>query len=270
MFPHHAASIEVIKSHFETLPDVLALLLTGSIAHGFAAADSDVDVLVVLTEEAYQARLDAGDTTFVRHDLTTYEGGYVDGKYISLSFIQSVTDKGSEPSRWAFEGATVLFSRPDLALPSGFADLDSLIKSLVVYPVAEKTQRIIQFRTQLEIWKWYCIEGRKKQNPYLLNIAVGKLVLFGGRLILAHNEMLYPYHKWFVKVLENAKEKPEGMMEAFDRAVRDPWDEKNTQGFYDLVVGWREWERPKFRFGAQFAEDSELNWLVLKTPVDDL
>ncbi|KAM7197443.1 hypothetical protein V8F20_006588 [Naviculisporaceae sp. PSN 640] len=269
MFEHHAASVEVIKAHFEADSDVLALLLTGSIAHGFAKADSDVDMLVVLSEDAYQARLASGDTTFVRHDLTTYEGGYVDGKYISLSFMLSVAEKGSEPSRWAFEGATVLFER-NLKLPDGVPDLSTLIKSLVQYPLAEKTQKIIQFRTQLEIWRWYCTEGRKKNNPYLLNVAVSKLVLFGGRLILAHNEMLYPYHKWFVKVLEGAKEKPEGFMEMFDKAVRDPWKEENTQGFYDMVVAFREWERPKFRFGAQFAEDSELNWMYLKTPVDDL
>ncbi|KAK3314178.1 hypothetical protein B0H66DRAFT_373170 [Apodospora peruviana] len=264
MYDHHAASIENIKAYFTQDEDVLALLLTGSIAHGFEKLDSDVDVLVVLTEEAYQARLDSCDRTFVRHDLCTYQGGFVDGKYISLSFIQAVAEKGSEPARWSFEGARVLFSRN---LDS--VNLEEELKSLVRYPVSEKVERIIQFRTQLEIWRWYCAEGRKKENAYLLNVAVGKLVLFGGRLMLAHNEMLYPYHKWFPKVLSQAPELPDGFMERFDAAVKDP-SEVNTQGFYDMVVGFREWERPKYRFGAQFAVDSELNWLYLKTPVDDV
>ena len=265
MYDHHAASLEKIKSHFLQEKDVLALLLTGSIAHGFEKPDSDVDVLVVLTEEAYQVRLNSGDRTFVRHDLCTYEGGFVDGKYISLDFIRTVAEKGSEPARWAFEGARVVFSRD---IPEGF-NLEEEIKSLVRYPIAEKVERIIQFRTQLEIWRWYCVEGRKKENAYLLNVAVGKLVLFGGRLLLAHNELLYPYHKWFPKVLSQAPELPEGFMERFDAAVKDP-SEENTQGFYDMVVGFREWERPAFRYGAQFAVDSELNWLYLKTPVDDI
>ncbi|KAK4220581.1 hypothetical protein QBC38DRAFT_462448 [Podospora fimiseda] len=265
MYDHHASSITKITSHFHQDPDVLALLLTGSIAHGFQTPESDVDVLVVLTEEAYQARLDSGDTTFVRHDLCTYEGGYVDGKYTSLSFIRTVAEKGSEPSRWAFDGAKVLFSRN---IPDDF-NLEKEIKELSRYPVEEKSEKIKRFRTQLEIWKWYCSEGRKKNNKYLLTMAVGKLVLFGGRLILAHNELLYPYHKWFPRVLSEAKEKPVGLMEKMEAALNDP-SEENTQGFYEMIVGFKEWERPKFRFGAQFMEDSELNWLYLQTPIDDI
>ncbi|KAK3986187.1 hypothetical protein QBC44DRAFT_297611 [Cladorrhinum sp. PSN332] len=267
MYDHHATSITKITNHFHQDPNVLALLLTGSIAHNFQTPSSDVDVLVVLTEEAYQARLDSGDTTFVRHDLCTYEGGFVDGKYISLSFIRTVAEKGSEPARWAFEGARVLFSRN---IPPQDFNLEKEIKDLVEYPVRDKLERIKRFRTQVELWRWYCSEARKKGNKYLLTVAVGKLVLFGGRLILAHNELLYPYHKWFLRVLSQAEEKPEGLMERIEEVLGDPGSEQNVEAFYDMIVGFREWERPKFRFGAQFLEDSELNWLYLGTPVDDV
>lgn len=265
MYDHHSASIKNITAHFLAQPEVVALLLTGSIAHDFHTPTSDVDVLVVLTESAYQSRLALGDTTFVRHDLCTYEGGYVDGKYISLSFIRTVWEKGSEPARWAFDGAEILFSRD---LPEGY-DLEKEIKAVVRYPVEEKQERIVKFRTQVELWRWFCSEARKKNNKYLLNVAVGKLVLFGGRLILAENEVLYPFHKWFLRVLGEVKEKPEGLMEKIDEVLSEP-SEGNTEGFYEMVVGFREWARPKYRFGAQFMEDSELNWLYLKTPVDDI
>lgn len=53
MFPHHAESIEVIKNYFWVDPKVQALILTGSIANGFQAAELDVDALIVLSEENY-------------------------------------------------------------------------------------------------------------------------------------------------------------------------------------------------------------------------
>ena len=268
MYDHHSASIKNITDHFLAQPEVLALLLTGSLAHGLATRTSDVDVVVVLTEPAYQARLESGDTTFVRHDLCTYEGGYVDGKYASLSFIRSVSEKGSEPARWAFQGAKVLFSRN---LPEGYPDLEQEIGAVVRYPVEEKQERIVRFRTQVELWRWFCTEARRggNDNRYLLNVAVGKLALFGGRLILAENEVLYPYHKWFLRVLGSVREKPEGLVDKIDEMLREP-SQENIDGFYEMVVGFRDWARPKHRFGAQFLEDSELNWLYLKTPVDDI
>jgi hypothetical protein len=51
--------------------------------------------------------------------------------------------------------------------------------------------------------------------------AARKLVLFGRRLVLAHNEVLYPLHKWFWRVLE------------------DP-SEENVEVFYQLWKGFRE------------------------------
>ncbi|KAK4161402.1 hypothetical protein QBC43DRAFT_217851 [Cladorrhinum sp. PSN259] len=262
---HHKQTIHKVADHFRNLndPAIIAFILTGSIAHGFQTPSSDVDVLLVLTEEAYQARVESGDVTFVRHDLATYEGGYIDGKYISVSFIDSVLEKGSEPARWAFQGASVIWATTQKD------EIEKKIEQLVRYPAEDKSERIKRFRAQVEIWRWYCSEARKKENKYLLTVAAGKLVLFGGRLILAHNELLYPYHKWFLRVLSQAREKPEGIMEKIDQLLSDP-SETNTEGFYEMIVGFREWEKPKFRFGAQFMEDSELNWLHLGTPVDDI
>ena len=113
MYPHHAQSIQNIKEYFQRDQEVLALLLSGSIAHGFQSATSDVDVMIFITEENYQKRFQAGQLTFFNADLCTYEGGYVDGKYISLNFLKQVQvlAKGSEPARFAFEGSQVLFSR---------------------------------------------------------------------------------------------------------------------------------------------------------------
>ena len=261
MHPHHSQTIQNVKEYFERDPEVLALLLSGSIAHGFESATSDVDIMIFLSEENYQKRFRTGQLTFFNTDLSTYEGGYVDGKYISLNFVKQVLEKGSEPARFAFEGTQVLFSKI-----KGF---EEDIRRTAAYPIAEKAERIKRFSAQLEAWHWYCSEALKRDNEYLLGTAVSKLILFGGRLILAHNEMLYPYHKWFLKVLEGAKDKPSDLMACIQALTGSPTAD-NIEAFYGKVKTFQPWNENPYGWGAQFMLDSELNWMDGRTPVDDV
>ena len=261
MHPHHSQTIQNVTEYFQRDPEVLALLLSGSIAHGFESSTSDVDIMIFLTEESFQKHLQTGQVTFFNRELSTYEGGYVDGKYLSLSFIRQVMEKGSEPARFAFEGSQILFSRVN--------GLEDEIRKVVEYPVTEKAERVKRFHAQLEAWHWYCGEALKKDDQYVLRTAVNKLILFGGRLILAQNEMLYPYHKWFLKVLERAKDKPSDFMACIQALTGSPTPE-NIEAFYQKVKHFQPWNENPYGWGAQFMLDSELNWMDGKTPVDDL
>lgn len=261
MHSHHSRTIQNIREFFERDPDVRALLLSGSIAHGFQSPTSDVDIMIFVSEEDYQKRFESGQLHFFNTDLCTYEGGYVDGKYLSLNFVKQVLEKGSEPARFAFEGSQVLFSRVN--------EFAEDVGRIAAYPVAEKAERIKRFYAQFEAWHWYCGEALAKQNRYLLGTAVSKLVLFGGRLILAHNEMLYPYHKWFLKVLERAKERPSNLVTCIQTLTESPTPE-NVEAFYEMVKTFQPWSDHPYHWPVQFLLDSELNWMDGKTPVDDL
>ena len=261
MYPHHSQTIQNVKEYFESDPDVQALLLSGSIAHGFETPTSDVDIMIFVSEENYQKRFQMEQLHFFNTDLCLYKGGYVDGKYLSLNFVKQVLEKGSEPARFAFEGSQVLFSRVD-----GFAQD---ICKIAEYPTTEKTERIKRFYAQFEAWHWYCGEALAKGNQYLLGTAVSKLILFGGRLILTYNEMLYPYHKWFLNVLARAKEKPIDLMICIQSLTESPTAE-NIEAFYEMVKAFQTWSDNPYHWPVQFLFDSELNWMDGKTPVDDL
>jgi predicted nucleotidyltransferase len=261
MLPHHSQSIQNVREYFQRDPEIQAVLLSGSIAHGFQGPASDVDIMIFVSEEDYQKRLQAGQIHFFNRDLCTYEGGYVDGKYLSLGFVKQVLEKGSDPARFAFEGGQVLISRVD-----GFAED---VCRIAEYPLAEKAERIKRFYAQFEAWHWYCGEALAKGNQYLLGTSVSKLILFGGRLILTHNEMLYPYHKWFLKVLEGAREKPSDLMDCI-QALTDAPTAENVEGFYERVKTFQPWSDNPYSWPAQFMLDSELNWMDGRTPVDDL
>ena len=261
MHPHHSQSIQNVRDYFEKDVEVQALLLSGSIAHGFQTPASDVDIMIFVSEEDYQKRFQTEQLHFFNRDLCTYEDGYVDGKYLSLNFVKQVLEKGSEPARFAFEGSRVLFSRVD--------GLEEDICEIAQYPIAEKAERIKRFYAQFEAWHWYCGEALAKGNGYLLGTSVSKLILFGGRLILAHNELLYPYHKWFLKVLEGAKDKPSGLLDSIQALTELPIAE-NIEAFYEKVKTFQPWSDNPYHWPVQFLLDSELNWMDAKTPVDDL
>ncbi|RPI47795.1 MAG: hypothetical protein EHM56_14460 [Chloroflexi bacterium] len=261
MHPHHSQTIRNVKEYFQRDPEVQALLLSGSIAHGFQSPTSDVDIMIFVSDEDYQKHVASGQITFFNRDLCTYEDGYVDGKYLSLSFVKQVLDKGSDPARFAFEGSQVLISRVD-----GLAED---ICRIAEYPVAEKAERIKRFYAQFEAWHWYCGEALRKENRYLLGTSISKLILFGGRLILTHNETLYPYHKWFLNVLDGARERPSDLMTYIQTLHESPTAE-NIEAFYETVKTFQPWSDNPYGWPAQFMLDSELNWMDGKTPVDDL
>jgi hypothetical protein len=261
MFPHHSATLLRVTEFFSKDPDVLGLLLVGSIAHGYCSAESDVDVMIVVTDEDHEQRLRTRNTCFFSRELCTYDAGYVDGKFISEGFLRTVRQSGSEPARFAFQNARIMFSRnPALA---------GLLEDIARYPVGEKGVRIRRFQAQFQAWSWFAGQALSKQDPYLLSTAISKLCLFGGRIVLAHNELLYPYHKWFLRALAQAPEKPDGLLTAIERLLAAP-DADGIERLVKLVREFRSWEVDSIGWGAEFMEETELSWLRGAAPVDDI
>ena len=265
MYPHHRETIEKIRDAFAVQDDILAVLLGGSVAHGFCTDTSDVDIMLIVSEDEYVKRRDADQLLYWDNALSTYEGGYVDGKYVSLDFLKKVRERGSEPARFAFQDARIILSRIE--------GLRELLADIPRYPVEGKEMRLARFYAQLEAWKWYFAEAMRHDIGYLRHMAVAKLILFGGRLILTHNEMLYPYHKWFLRVLSDAADKPVGLMGQIDNLLKDASME-NVEAFYHSIDDFRQWVDDDISFGQSWGQffmcDSELNWLTGHTPVDDL
>jgi predicted nucleotidyltransferase len=262
MHPHHTQSIQNVAEYFRRDPEVLALLLGGSIAHGFETETSDVDLMIFVSDADYQRRFENNQIHFFNRELTTYDGGYVDGKYSAPGFVKQVIEKGSEPARFAFADSRILFSKIN-----GFAED---ICRAAEYPVTQKAERLRRFYAQFEAWHWYCGEALRLKNQYLLGTSVSRFILFSGRLILAYNEMLYPYHKWFFRVLQDAKYQPVDLLPALQALSEFPTSQ-NIETLYEKIRNFQAWiDDPSFSWPTQFMLDSELNWLDGKTPVDDL
>ena len=261
MEDHHVQAIQTTTDYFARQPEVQALLLGGSLAHGWARPESDVDVLILVAPAAYAARAREGRLHFDSPELCAYPGGYVDGKYLSLDFLPEVAAHGSEPARFAFQDARVLFSRA--------LDLAPVLAEIARYPRAGKAERLTRFYAQFLGWHWFAHEALKRGNAYLLGVAVSKLALFGGRLILTHNELLYPYHKWFLAQVARAPRRPLTLMTALADLHAAP-SAVTVDAFFELVRDFEPWPAPPTGWPTQFILDSELNWLSGDPPIDDL
>ena len=105
MTPHHQQTIANAERIFAADPTVIALLIGGSIAHGCARENSDVDIMIVVSPADYAARRATDQTLYLDFANCTYEGGYIDGKYVDIAFMQQVAEHGSEAARFAFQDA---------------------------------------------------------------------------------------------------------------------------------------------------------------------
>jgi hypothetical protein len=261
MYSHHEAAIARVIARFEPDPSVLAVLLGGSLAHGFATGNSDVDIMLVVSDDELAERQSRFDTAFSDVELAGYPGGYIDAKYISAAYLRVVAERGSEPARFAFKGASILFSR--------VVGLQGLLSAASRYPVEMRADRIARFAAQVDAWKWMSGEAEKKGDPYLLSTSVSRVVLFSGRMLLAHNQMLYPFHKWFLRSLAAAEDKPEGIVELM-RSVAAAPSAQGAEAIADAVLGYRDWERGDISWPNHFIFDTEQSWMRDAAAVEDL
>jgi len=147
-------------------------------------------------------------------------------------------------------------------------EIPDIIKQITTYPEHQRTNKIESFHCQMRVMMGFIAEAQKRDNTYYLIHSISELVLFGGRLILAHNRILFPYHKWFLHELENAPEKPDNMLELTEKLLKEP-SLDNAVKFAECIFTFNDWPLPPEGEYVRFTEDSEWNWLDLKTPIQD-
>ena len=86
---------------------------------------------------------------------------------------------------------------------------------------------------------------------------------------MAHNEVLYPYHKWMTRVVQQVPSKPTNVDHLMAQLLSSPTS-STTADFYGEIRGFTNWPEAPLPWSMQFITDSELNWISGHTPVDDL
>lgn len=257
---HHAEALDkACQRLLEQSPDLLAILLGGSIAKGIEHDGSDVDLIVVITDDAYQKRLESHTVGFYWPDLCDWEGGYVEGRFLSRSFLEEAAVRGSEPTRHSFTGVQPIICRdPAIA---------EILPRIPLYPIDEQADKIASFLAQLKLNSWYFFkEGARRNDPYLRTRAATDLVLFGYRLILAHNRQLYACQRRLKEQIEAVPDKPADLIEKAERLLTDLSDEA-MESFCATVENFADWGEPDCL--DRFLQDVEMSWYNRKHAISE-
>jgi predicted nucleotidyltransferase len=250
MHPHHQRMVDRLRMHVLADPTVLALLVGGSVARGEARAGSDVDCRVIFTDEEYRRRVAVGDLLLNFSHLAEAPARAAGGEAGDVQLLRDVADRGPEVWRFALK---------DMLVFSKDREVERLVERGAAYPEHERTEKMASWVSQLPVHHAYLMFGEYSETPYVLAQCAVQIVLFGGRLILAHNRMLYPGRKWFMRQLRRAPEQPEGFLELATALLERP-SIATSKAFVDAVEGFAEWPRPPEGAMARFCRDEELAW----------
>lgn len=249
---HHDETITGYVASVTDRPEVLGVVVVGSVARGVPREDSDVDVYLVVTDEAYAEARARGRIAAVSQDGVTYPGGYVDIKLASPTYLITAAERGDDPTRASFIGAQVSLDKIGV--------IPSWIQQIITLPEETWTRRIAAYRAQTRLYGGYFLkQADQLDDQFLLHHSAVHLALAAGRLALAKHHRFFSGQKYLTAAIEEL-DVPEAFRTTWRHVVQAP-SAAMGQHLLDAIVGWL---GPPEDFDAQlsrFISDNELAWL---------
>lgn len=251
MYPHHERALESLKAYFSKEPGVIALIFGGSVAKGLERPDSDIDAMVIVTDERYEELKAQNQLAQVITGYCDYEGGYFDIKYMTKDYLAAAADHGSEPTRNSF-----LKSR---CLMTSDPEIPELVKKVQEFQKQEKADKMLSFYAALELNRGYFWSF--PENLLLRTRAVADIAFFTLRLLLEDQEVLFPCAKSLTIAVERLENKPENVLELCREFLQNPCDE-TKDAFVNPVLDFISFRPPEDgnKVLTRFVEDNEQWW----------
>jgi len=234
MYKHHEDSLRIMVEYYRNQKGVIAFIFGGSVAKGMERPDSDLDGMVVVSEEEFSKRVANNTCTEIIRGKCTYPEGYFDVKYITKDFLKLAAEKASEPTRNSFVGSQVMFSDDSEIAP--------LVEKIPIFQKQEKEEKLLSFYADMMMnynyyWKKCNIEN------YMKIRTASEIVYCMYRLILQENEILFPCNRRLEEYAEMAPDKPENIVEMckeFSNTLEDNLLDKIMEAYH----GWTKWNYP--------------------------
>jgi hypothetical protein len=251
---HHDETLAAFAARSRTDAEALGLILLGSVARGEERPDSDVDVSLVVTEEAFQQARREGRLSYVDTEVATYPGGYVDVKVIGPSWLAAAAEHADEPTRSSLRGARVVWTSlpelPSILAEAAAPSSDDVWRERLVTATA---------RMRLQCM-YFLVQGVALEDPFLTHAAATEFVRAAGQAMLAHAHVLYAGPKYLRSAVQALPETPADLVPAFDELLRTP-DPDRAQ---EIMMSVEQIIRAPLSAEAtlgRFVADNELAWL---------
>jgi predicted nucleotidyltransferase len=236
---HHEESIKNMIAYFQENPEITALFLTGSVATGTERPNSDLDGVVVVSQEYYEHKKKSGAVIDVIESVwgkCTYEGGYFDVHYKTKQELINISESGTEPRRNMFSCARTLFCNDP--------DLPEILSRIPVFQKTEAAEKQLTFYCTLKQSYTYFWAICKPEGFARIHTA-SRMIFCLYRLILLENEMLFPSIRKLEQTVKRSANKPEMIIEKCNRFIQSLSDEDALE-LINSYEGWTSYDYPKY------------------------
>ena len=261
MLKHHEESLAIMRAHFESKPEVIALIFGGSVAKGNERPDSDLDAMVVIEDEAYAQRVRAGTAVETIGGLCTYEGGYFDVKYMTKDYLRAAAERASEPTRNAFVGSRVLFSRDP--------EIEGILARIPVFQEREREEKMLSFYADFSLNYHYFLKSCKPEG-YMRLHAVGEVIYSLYRMVLQESGILFPCNRRLEETV--AKLSPEAAeLARLGRALAQSQSMEDCDRFVACFQGLTSWQPPQdyAQVLTAYTRDFEQWWMAPRPNINE-
>jgi hypothetical protein len=239
-------------------PEVLGVLLTGSVASGTERPDSDVDLVRVVDDATWTEAVATRRIMVVEHDGADYPGGYFDVKLATLEQLHAAADRGDDPVRHSLGGARVLHDQ-------GF-DLVELVARIGAPPPVRRRRLIESSLAQARLHgRYFLAHGLDHAEPFLAAHAAVHLALAAGRVAIASAGALHPGPKDLVATLRALPDPAPAVADAVQRVTALP-DAGTARELLALIESIAGDALPDADTLSRFVTDNELAWFTGTVP----
>jgi hypothetical protein len=255
---HHDAAIRRYLERADRDPHTLGVLLTGSVARGAERSDSDIDLIQVVDDPAWDEALLAQRIMFVETEGAGYGGGYFDVKLATPAQVAAAADRGDDPVRDSLATAKVLMDR-------GFG-LQRLIDLVADVPPTYwhdlAASQLAQARLHGE---YFLLQGLEHADPLLTAHAAVHLAVAAGRTLLAVGQVRHPGPKQLLDRVRGLPGAPDGFADALAELVATPTAERAGEilSTIETAAGT---VLPASATLSRFVLDNELAWFTRIPP----
>jgi predicted nucleotidyltransferase len=238
---------------------IIGVILCGSLARDAGRPDSDVDLFIVVTDEAFQMRRTEKDYFWGTHSDSAPYPVEVDGKIVDKEFLRRLWINGNESIKSTFMDVSLIYSRD--------AELRSLLERKRDMVDGHKAEKIRKFYALMKSRR-YTADDRAA-GILLVKRCIFDTVYFACRLVLAHNEVLFPSVKNMEKELLRCPDKPPRFIELMHEVLEKSSSDKLAE-FYDHVESFYSAYRFDDRLRKGYVLENELFWYFDTLPYDEL
>jgi len=255
---HHDVAVERFIARAKQDTEVLAVVVSGSVARGDERPDSDIDLYVVVTERCWAAAFDAQRLMYVDRDDVGYPGGYFDIKLATLSYLDDAAERGDDPVRDSFAHSKIAFS----LVP----DLQDRIARVAEIPDGRWLEAMASHVAQARLHGGYfLVQGIERDDPMLTAHAAIHLATSASRAMLALNRVPFAGPKYLLSTVADLADKPEGFDEAVSELVVRPSVAAGKR-VLDMLEGAADWPLESDGTLSRFILDNELAWRYRTLP----